>query len=185
IIQFSASGSRLYGFMRGSNAFPFYRMAVDASGVSIVDEADLLVARGIDGFYIDMKLDGGEIYSSTGRVIDPEARILLGTFSGVPQGALVAPDAKLGRAFFLTGREDLPTHTLLAFDRPTFLPIGSLPIPGVSGKAGSFIRWGPDGLACRTEGGQIFLIRTSLVAPILLGPHARIAVFRPGTAEWF
>jgi len=35
-------------------------------------------------------------------------------------------------------------------------------VPGVSGSAGSLVRWGTDGLAFRTDGDQVFLVRTSV-----------------------
>jgi uncharacterized repeat protein (TIGR01451 family) len=47
-------------------------------------------------------------------------------------------------------------------------------VSGVSGRADSLIRWGTDGLAFRTEAGQLFLIRTPLVA--VPGPFADLEV---------
>jgi hypothetical protein len=93
-------------------------------------------------------------------VIDPESLTLLGTFPVAGEETLVAPDGATGRVFFLTRTDS--GHRLTAYDVRTFLPLGSLAIPGVSGRASRLLRWGTDGLAFRTDGGQIFLIRTSL-----------------------
>src|SRR5207247_503450 len=43
-------------------------------------------------------------------------------------------------------------------------------VPGISGTPGSLIRWGADGLAFRTDAGQLFLIRTPLVAVLRHDP---------------
>jgi hypothetical protein len=159
VIQFSASASRLYGYNNQSTEYGFRRMLVDPTGVSVVDVTSDLVY----GADVDIKFDGGLIYATSGRVIDPEALLLLGTFvfPGAGAGTLVLPDSKVGRVFFLTGSG--PTRTLFAFDQRTFLPVGSLNIPDVSGTASSLIRWGTDGLAFRTDNSQVFLIRTGLI----------------------
>jgi hypothetical protein len=45
---------------------------------------------------------------------------------------------------------------------PTTTEIKSIPIPGISGSPASFIRWGTDGFAFRTTGGQVFLVRATI-----------------------
>src|SRR5207237_853251 len=89
-------------------------------------------------------------------VIDPETRTLLGRFAA--QG-LVLPDGAAGRVYFLTAYGSI----LKAFDRNTFLPLGTLNIPGIKGTPSSLIRWGSNGLAFRTSGNQVFLIQSALV----------------------
>lgn len=166
VIQFSASASRLYGHDNLSTAFSINRLQVDAGGVSLIDGAWNLT----DGFNQDMKFDNGLLYTSSGTVIDPEAKKAVGAFPGVYPPALVRPDSRSGRVFFLTGAGT--TRELSAYETGTLRRVGGLAVPGVSGKAGSLIRWGqqttggrPDtgGLAFRTDDDQLFLIRTSLV----------------------
>jgi hypothetical protein len=157
VIQFSSDASRLYGYNNESTEFGFRRMAVDDSGVTVVSTTPNL----IQGFNVDIRFDGGLIYATTGRVIDPEALTIVGTFPNIPLGSLVAPDSTVGLVFFLTG--SAPTVTLRAFDLVTFLQVGTVDIPGVVGTYSSLIRWGADGLAFRTSGNQVFLIRTSLI----------------------
>jgi uncharacterized repeat protein (TIGR01451 family) len=160
-IEFGSSSSRLYGYNNETTEFGFRRMAVDASGVSVLDVTENLVA----GFNVDIDFADGLIVTTSGRVIDPEARLLLGTFAiEDPYDALVVADAATGRVFFLT--EGDAGRRLLAFDRRSFLPVGALAIPGVAGTPGSLIRWGQHGLAFRTDAGQLFLIRSSLLGPL-------------------
>jgi hypothetical protein len=90
-------------------------------------------------------------------VFDPEAKTNITT---VPYSGLVAPDVNCGRVFYLTGSGTTYTLTALNFTNLQF--VGSLSITNVSGSPARLLRWGVDGLAFRTSGGQIFLIRTTL-----------------------
>lgn len=166
VIELSASPSRLYGYNNETTEFGFRRMAVDASGVTVADVTPSLIT----GFGVDIRFDRGLVFTTSGRVIDPEARTLLGTFSGIGFPALVAPDVAAGRVFYLTG--DGPTRKLQIFDPRTFLSIGSMDITGVNGTASSLIRWGQErsdaggGLAFRTSSDQLFLIRVGTPSPL-------------------
>ncbi len=165
VIQFSDSPDRLYGYNNETTEFGFRRLTVDASGVTEEDVTDQLIS----GFGVDIRYDGGLIFSTSGREIDPEARKLLGTFNGLGAHTLVAPDVKAGRVYFLVGNDSAAAGTtwkLLIFDPKTFLQIDSRDIPGVMGAAHSLIRWGQErddggGLAFATDQGQVFLISPS------------------------
>ncbi len=124
-------------------------MTVDASGVTVDDVQENLIS----GFGVDIRFDQGLVFATNGRVIEPESGTLLGTFSGLGPGALIAPDVKAGRVYALVGAGS--TRQLVAFDPATFLQIASLAIPGVMGRAGSLIRWADHGLAFRTDQGQV------------------------------
>lgn len=162
VIEYSSSPTRLYGYNNETTEFGFRRMSVDQSGVAVVDVTPDLIS----GFGVDIAHDGGRVYASTGQVVDAEARVLVGRFSdpGISYGALVRPDSRVGRTFFLTNSG--ATRKLLAFDSSTFTLIGSVDVSGVVGTPTSLIRWGSDGLAFRTSADQVFLIRTSLVPSI-------------------
>ncbi len=158
VIEFSSSASRLYGYNNSSTEFGFRRMLVDASGVSVIDSTGNLIS----GFGQDIRFDEGLIYATSGRVIDPEALTLVGTYSA--SGLVVRPDSTVGRTFFLTRDPFLSFRKrLLAFDQGTFTLVGSLDILGASSTATSLIRWGEDGLAFRTSANQVVIIRTALV----------------------
>ena len=166
VIEFSALSSRLYGYNQETSEFGFRRMAVDASGVTVLDVFDSFMGDLISGFGVDIKFDGGRIYTTTGRVIDPEVRTVVGTFS-LPSmfGNLVKPDAAIGRVFFLTRDGFSGTWSIRAFDPNTRQLLGSENIPGVTGDPGSLIRWGSKGLAFRTTGGQVFLVESPNLIP--------------------
>ncbi|MDQ5837553.1 MAG: hypothetical protein M3379_12315, partial [Acidobacteriota bacterium] len=163
-IEFSASASTLYGFNNETTEFGFRKMAVDASGVTVTRVTGGIVSS----FGNNIEFDAGRVYFSTGRVIEPESATILGTFPNIGFGNIVLPDSSVGRTFFISGT-DLSdqsfnsTVTIRAFDQRTFLPVGSATVAGVNGRVLSFIRWGANGLAFCTSGGQLFLVQTALV----------------------
>jgi DNA-binding beta-propeller fold protein YncE len=158
-IEPSASASRLYGYNNETTEFGFRRLDVDANGVTELDATGNLISF----FGVDIEFAGGRLYSTTGRVIDPEAKTLLGTFQGIGSGAAVEPDAADNRVYFVTG--SFAGASLLAFNATTFTADKSTTISGVSGDVGSLIRWGQEGLAFRTNQGQVFLLSISRVLP--------------------
>jgi DNA-binding beta-propeller fold protein YncE len=95
-IEFGATAERLYGLNVESSQYGFQRMRVDGAGVTVLDVG---MVPGIAG---DFTFHDGLIYSGTGRVLEPETRRLVGTFSDLPSPALVLPDPASRRGFFLT-----------------------------------------------------------------------------------
>lgn len=153
VIEFSqVSPTRLYGYNNETTEFGFRRMLIDANGVGVVDVTENLIL----GFSRDFIGDADRVYTTAGQVIDPEARLSLGTFTNA-SGA-VRPDSGIGRVFFFDGA------LLRAFDIVTRVLIGSAPVDGVRGDPRSLIRWGGNGLAFRTSEGQLFLIESSLAS---------------------
>src|SRR5439155_12596729 len=106
----------------------------------------------------DFKVEDGLAYSTAGRAADPEAGTLVGTYpvlAGLPAGSLptaVLADAKAGRVYFFrtpNGIFDTSPQTMLvrAYDMRTFLLLGDLAVPNISGAPLSVVRWGTDGFA--------------------------------------
>jgi hypothetical protein len=147
VIEFSDSPTILYGYNNETTEFGFRTMLVDASGVETIDVAESLIT----GFGVDIEYDSFNdwIYATSGRVIDPVQTIIVGTIGA---SGPVEPDAENGLVFYVAGSE------VQAFDATTFVPLGSLDIPGMSGSPASLIRWGDRGLAFRTTGDQVFLL---------------------------
>ena len=131
----------------------FTRVQIDTNGATALNG----VGGMISGYDRDKRCSGGRVFTAGGRVFDPETGTFIGT---VPYSGLVAPDVNSGRAFYLSGSGTNYTLTSVNFTNLQF--IGSLTISNISGTPSSLIRWGADGLAFRTTGGQIFLIRTAL-----------------------
>ncbi len=92
------------------------------------------------------------------------------------------PDVSLGRTFFVgpTSTSDVNGFVsgIVAYDQQTFLPTAAvnLNFPDSSGaqvtEAVDIVRWGQDGLAALTTGGQVYLLRGPVVAPQLLNQNS-------------
>jgi len=162
-IEFSANASTLYGYTNASGTFSFSKMAVNASGVSVVASVEDL----IEGFGSNVVYENGLVFSTSGQVVEPESLTLAGTFPN-SSGSSVLPDSSVNQVYFLTGSG--ASTVLKSYDRSTFLQTGSLAIPTVSGTPGSLIKWGPGNLAFRTSGNQIFFVTTAEIVPVAAAP---------------
>lgn len=161
IIEFGASSSALYGVNAESTEFGFRKMSIDNSGVSINSVNTNL----INGFGEDIRFDNGLLYTSNGRIIDPQqgTGAQVGSFGSIGFNWTVLPDPISNRVYFLSTFSS--PVVLNAFDKTTHAQLGSLSIPGVSGDSRNLIKWGADGLAFTTTGNQLFLLSTNDVVP--------------------
>ena len=188
-IEFGASPSVLYGYDSSSSGFELVKFNVDATGVTTAAVTNGLLS----GFSNDIKFTGGLLYSSSGRVVDPEAKKLVGTFNQA--SGVFAVDAVLGRIFYLTGDSfSSGGRVLKAYDLNTFLPLGSVTIPNITGSPTRMVRWGTNGLAVRTANsnfgsnnndGGVFIIQSALVSnsqPIPTG--VALSADRLNGGEW-
>ncbi|HEX8335129.1 MAG TPA: Calx-beta domain-containing protein, partial [Pyrinomonadaceae bacterium] len=166
-IEFGATPSVLYGYDSYSSGFELVKFNVDATGVTTAAVTYNLLS----GYSNDIKFAGGLLYSSSGRVVDPEAKRLVGTFSQA--GGVFAVDATLGRIFYLTGDSFSGSKVLKSYDMNTFLPLGSVTIPNLTGNPTRMVRWGANGLAIRTANsnfgsnnndGGVYIIQSALVS---------------------
>ena len=151
VIEFSADPSRLYGGNTETAEFGF-----GACGWMERESLWKTSRPTCSRRPHDIEFNGGLLYASSGRVVDPEALAVVGTFD-LPLffgERLVEPDLSAGRVYFLTG------NTLHTFDLATFTQLGPpFGVPGAFGTPSSLIRWGTDGLAYRTDNDQVFLLR--------------------------
>jgi sugar lactone lactonase YvrE len=157
-VEFSNSPDVLYAYNNNDTGFDLFKVGVDANGLNLTNSIGNLIS----GFGMDMKYVGGKIYTSTGRVIDPETQTLLGTFPMDTSGNSVAVDTNLGRIFIVS------TATVTAYDINTFTKIGSFNFPNF-GTPTNLVRWGTNGLAFRvvvssTES-YLNIIQSKLVSP--------------------
>jgi Calx-beta domain-containing protein/uncharacterized protein DUF4214 len=152
-----ASPSLLYG----SGPHGLTRFTVDSSGVT-VNGANAPFTGGT------VILANNLVYGSGGQVINPSTGELVGTFVGASSFGATSHviDVVNNRAFFLRSEfingQGLSTQ-IRAYDLNTFLPVGFVDIPGLTGGPGNLVRWGTNGLAFRTFDRKIFLIETPLV----------------------
>jgi hypothetical protein len=165
-ITFSSTASLLYAYNNSDSDFTFERLGIDSTGFVSGDGNSNLIS----GYGLKIKYSDGLVFVNNGEVINPQSNQLLGTFSGTGYNVPFAVQSGDTSAYFLTGTGS--TLTLKSYNISTFLPTGSLNITGVSGTPGSLIRWGNDGLAFNTSGGQVFLLQTSLVASPEPSPYA-------------
>src|SRR5688572_5386497 len=100
VIEFGNSAAILYGYNNETTDFGFRTMAVTASGVNTISTTANLITN----FGVDIRYDDGLIYASSGRVIDPLALSLVGTYPLSPFSTRAfAPDSASGLTFFLDG----------------------------------------------------------------------------------
>jgi uncharacterized repeat protein (TIGR01451 family) len=111
--------------------------------------------------------EDGRLFTFAGEVVDLGSLRRVGAFyigdptlSGDPQGNLL-PDESLHRAYFIGGKS--PKLFLRTFDTRTYQPVGTLPISNTRGQVIRLVRWGSDGLAFNTDGGQLFICQTPFV----------------------
>ena len=143
-----------------------YLMAVDANGVSIKKDVQSANANKIHR-------DPGTnvLYGDNGNSVNA---------SGLPVGnfntfGAMAPDSGLNKAFFLDFSSSIHSYNLRHFT-----PITTINIPGINGFTGNqLIRWGQNGLAFTTSGGQIILVAGNFLDPIAVPPPAPVIVPTP------
>lgn len=150
-IEFGASSSVLYN-MGGFAEFNKY--TVDGSGLSVANST----TNGIIGG--EFVFDDGKVYSASGQAADAETATLLGAFA---ISGFVASNAAANRIYYVTW--DGSTAIVFGFEISTFRPVSFLAIPNIIGEPRSLIRWGTDGLAFHTSGGQVFFFHTPSMQP--------------------
>ncbi len=160
VIEFSETSAILYGFDTTSTEAALRTMAVDSTGVAVtVTQPNALINTATDISY-----SSGRVYGTRGTVVDPGTQLLLGTFAGPspfsPGAVLSDPDQN--RVYFVTASGG--TATIHAFDRTTYVLVGTLTLPGVGStpaftrSVSSLIRWGDHNLAFRTASGRVFFV---------------------------
>lgn len=149
-IEVDETGTIMYGYRNEDSGFEFTRWKIGPDGITGLSNK----AGVINGYGIEIKYDAGIIYTSSGIAVDPEAYVALGSYANA---GTAFPDSRVGRVFFVT--QNGSTRTLLVYDMQTFLQVGSFDISSMVGDPRNVIRWGANGLAINTNGGQLWLIQ--------------------------
>jgi hypothetical protein len=168
--EFSANPSVLYGVGNGATGtYDLIKYLVDSSGVTTSTVMkNLFLTSSTDQLKL-LNFSNSLLFSGTGRVVDPENATWKGIFQPVFATAMCV-DAANHRVFFVA-----PTFSggslIRAFDSNTFLPIGSINVPGITNTPVSLFRWGTNGLAFNTvrpsgftEPSQVYLVQSKLVS---------------------
>ncbi|HKG45453.1 MAG TPA: Calx-beta domain-containing protein, partial [Pyrinomonadaceae bacterium] len=166
-IEFGASPSVLYGYNAFSSSFDLVKFLVDSSGVTTSEATPNLFPQSGNAF----EFVNGLLYTGSGRVVDPEGKTWLGKFP-VSGFQVMAVDAANQRVFYAAPDGLFPGGIVIrAFDLNTFLPLGSINLPGIPNQPVNLIRWGANGLAFNTatsfgfpEPNRVYLVQSDLVS---------------------
>lgn len=167
-IQWGSDSTALYAGNNETTGFDFCTLAVNASGVTLTKD----YGGAFSQFYFQIHYDRGTklVYSDDGHVIDPATGLPAGVF--LASGVMV-PDSTLNRAYFLGQTQSQVgsnNFTIESFDMTHFTPLNSITISSLQGNPLRLIRWGTNGLAFNTNGGQIILISGTFVTSIAAPP---------------
>ena len=175
-----ASPTTLYGYNNGDSGNDFHKLSLDASGIHLVQSKKNLLNGG------DISFANGLVYSTFGRVLDPETQNLVGSFkttnTNFALGSTLVVDPALNRIFFAGNNGG--GIQILAYELNTFLPVGGIVIQNVgSSPPTRMLRWGSNGLAIRSSDGQVVLIQSKLIANTPVPTGVRFSATQLSTSE--
>jgi len=161
-LQWGSVATALYSANNEDTGFDFYTLTVNASGVAFGND----YGGDFSQFGIRIHYDRGTnlVYADDGHVVVPATGLPGGSF---PASGLMVPDSNLNRAYFLGQTQSQfgsANFTIESFDLTHFTPLNSVVFFNVAGNPLRLIRWGINGLAFNTSGGQIILISGSFVS---------------------
>lgn len=150
-----ASPTRIYGYNNETTGFNYFRLTVSGTGVAVQDDFDSFDGDLISGFGVELEYDAGRIFTTSGRMIDAENRVLLGSFAG--RGP-VATDMAHHLVFFATSGNPFGSVVgkIEAYDTNTFLKVAEVTVTGATGSARRLIRYGDRGIALATSDSKVY-----------------------------
>lgn len=151
-LRWGADATTLFG--TGELSSDLFVFSVTVGGVAV--SHDFAVGIGDTRLHFDAgtKL----VYSESGHAVDPNSGLPVGTFN--VSGPMV-PDSTLNTAFFIVS--GAPNVTIESFNLTTFTLVSSVTIPNITGNPQRLIRWGQNGLAFNTDGGEVVLVGGNFV----------------------
>lgn len=163
-VQWGADASTLLAANSSSSAFDFYTLAVTPAGVTLSHDFPSVFTSSTKRIHFEPSKN--LVYADNGQIIDPATGIVTGRFitPAFFDTTLMVTDVAANRAYFLTQSFfNLPAVTVQSFNLTTLALIDSTTINNVSGNIGRLVRWGQNGLAFNTSGGQVFLLAGTFV----------------------
>ena len=159
VVEFDEADDQVYGFNNASSGFQLSTLALTNGGLVLKTERSGLIS----GFEADIKRGGPRLFGSRGHVVDPRNHVLVTNLPGSITATAVEPVPNDGRVYYATRTP----YTIRTLSLTNFALLGTNLLPGISGDVRSLVRWGANGLAMQTTGGQVVILRSSLVpAPV-------------------
>jgi hypothetical protein len=162
-VQWGTDASTLLAATNSISTFDFFTLAVNASGVTLSHDFPGVLFGLAKRIHFEPSKN--LVYADSGQIINPATGTVTGSFI-TPQffnSTLMVPDAAGNRAYFLTQSFSSTTVTLQSFNLTTLALVDSTTINNVNGNIGRLVRWGQNGLAFNTSGGQVFLVAGTFV----------------------
>lgn len=181
-LAFGSSASTLY--FVSSNYI--YQATVGSTGIT----APTILYTGTY-YNTSLQYDNGDLYLSSGAVLNATSGALLGTFYATASNAATGPvvsDSTLGLAFVAYSPEINGTPSVLAFNESTFDPTGSIAANNPNGGLypylfNKIVRWGQNGLAVNTPS-QIYIFQSPVVKDLSPSPaDLAVTLTAPSTAS--
>ncbi len=161
-VQWGTDASTLFAANNSNSAFDFYTLAVSAAGVTLSHDFPFVLTNSAKRIHFEPSKN--LVYADNGQIIDPATGTVTGSFISPSFGfTLMVPDAAANRAYFLTQSFGSNAVTLQSFNLTTLALVDSITINNASGNIGRLVRWGQNGLAFNTSGGQVFLLAGTFV----------------------
>jgi len=179
----SGSPNRFYSYDNESSAYTFAQINVDANGLTVGQTSDSFGTY-ILGGSAKIKFDAGNgfVYSTTGRIIDPEALTRVGTFPGLTSADLaqngsnltrladVVPNSAENRVYFLLEGYNYSNKVALrAYDQTTLQQVSSFTISQGLYNVGDLAEISPSAFVFRSGNG-VALLRAVAVNSLTVTP---------------
>ncbi|MDB6138581.1 MAG: hypothetical protein JWO94_1653 [Verrucomicrobiaceae bacterium] len=187
VLEPSGDPALWFAYDNQSSSNGFRQLLVDANGITQIQSNGSLV-----GGTTDLHADGGRVFSNAGAEVDGVQMRRLGAFT-LPTGPGVAlPDVAAHRVYYIEPRTLYTTtyDKIGAYDidsfalarRLTFSPAVTISPATQPYVPGSFIRWGGNGLAFRTDSTVVFATSSQLVPDALAADLVATMRATPETA---
>ncbi len=151
-LQWGSDATALFAANNEDTGFDFYTLSVNASGVVLAND----YPNTFSSFSNRIHFDAGTklVYADDGHAVDPSNGHPVGNFA---TSGVMVPDSTLNSAFFAASLT--PNNiTIQSFDLTHFTTINSITFSIGNGNPVRLIRWGQNGLAFITNGGQVGLV---------------------------
>lgn len=185
-IELSLDPKVLFSLDTETSGAGLHRLAVTPDGLTIEKTVSGLLGGGTYYYFVHA---AGELYDSSGHVVDGATLSPLGSFEVSPGASFnpVAPDPATGHVFFLTDRSSHLKTDLKVFDRESFRFITLAELPNFAGQGQDvpleLILAGPNRLAFRTLGGGVYWLRYTLLDNVVYLPSLQRGEWEPGSKE--